>query len=189
MLGERFLWNRGYVKNKIGGSCTFAMCGCDTDLRSDLQSQYMEIDMEWAAAECKRRPWAVPFKTRQSFVDDWVVIWNRFPHAKRGKLEAIYTSFASAALVHADRLPMYVSPAPAPKPNQACPSESNIGRWFEAHELWLFLSFQMFKCMYDVFVTQPNRVSSRSAWLVVIIFSFAKAMPRHCVCIYYILRI
>jgi len=95
----------------------------------------MEIDMEWAAAECKRRPWAVPFKTRQSFVDDWVVIWNRFPHAKRGKLEAIYTLFASAALVHADRLPMYVSPAPAPKPNQACPLESKIGRWFEAHEL------------------------------------------------------
>jgi hypothetical protein len=37
-----------------------------------------------------------------------------------------------------------------------------LGRWFEAHELCQFLSFEMFKCMYDALVTQPNRVSSSS---------------------------
>jgi len=101
---RQFLWDRGYVKNKIGGGCTFAMCGCDTDLHSDLQAQYMEIDMEWAAAECKRRPWAVPFKTRQSFVDDWVVIWNRFPHAKRGK-QSFYSNGIAARPPEGTKLP------------------------------------------------------------------------------------
>ena len=84
---------------------------------------------------------------------------------------SLLISFADAALVHANRLPMYISPAPAPKPHQACPLESKIGRWFEAHKLWQFLSFEMFKCISDGIVTQPNRVSSSSAWLVVIIFS------------------
>ena len=100
-----FLWKRGYLKNKIGGGCTYAMCGCDTDLHADLQMSYMEMDMEWAAEECKLRPWAIPTKTRQSFVDDWIVIWDNFPHARRGK-KSFQTNGLGARppdrIVHAD---------------------------------------------------------------------------------------
>ena len=81
---RKFLWDRGYLKNKIGGGTTYCMCGCDTDMHSDLQSDCMQMDMDWAAAEQQRRPWAVPFKSRQVFLNDFACIWDRFPHAKRG---------------------------------------------------------------------------------------------------------
>ena len=87
---KQFLWDRGFLKDKIGGGCTYALCGCDTDLHSDMQRDYMEIDMEWAAAELTKRPWAVPVKTRQGFVDDWACIWTGFPHARRGKDSFLY---------------------------------------------------------------------------------------------------
>ena len=81
---KQFLKDRGCTRIKIGGGCTYALCGCDTDCHSTLQKDYMELDMEWAAQECKTRPWAVPVKSRQGFVNDWAVIWANFPHARAG---------------------------------------------------------------------------------------------------------
>ena len=82
---KSFCWNRGVLKLKIGGGCTFILCHCDLDLHADIERDYLDIDIEWAADELRKRPWAVPTKTRQTFLDDWVCIWDRFPHQRRGR--------------------------------------------------------------------------------------------------------
>jgi hypothetical protein len=77
-------WSRGFLKIKIGGGCTFILCNCDLDLHADLARDYLEMDVDWAAAELKDKPWRVPDKSRQAVVDDWSCIWYKFPHARRG---------------------------------------------------------------------------------------------------------
>lgn len=78
------LWGRGFLKIKLGGGTTFILCTCDLDLHADLDRDYIEMDVDWAAAELRDRPWRVPQKTRQEVVDDWASIWHRFPHGRRG---------------------------------------------------------------------------------------------------------
>jgi len=77
-------WKHGVLKVKIGGGCTFAQCNCDLDCHADMESQYLELDNQWAASELKERPWRVPEKDRQSVLDDMAVIWHSHPHARKG---------------------------------------------------------------------------------------------------------
>ena len=81
-----WFWKRGHLKIKIGGGCTPIMCGCDLHLHADVEQEYLDLDLEWAAAELLARPWIIPTKTRQLFVSDWACIWDRFPHKRTGAM-------------------------------------------------------------------------------------------------------
>ena len=81
---KNFLWSRGFLRVLIGGGCTFILCNPDLDCHADVERQYLEMDVEFQAAELERRPWKIPEKSRQSFCDDMVSIWKTFPHKQRG---------------------------------------------------------------------------------------------------------
>ena len=81
---KNFLWSRGFLRVLIGGGCTFILCNPDLDCHADVERQYLEMDVEYQAAELEKRPWKIPEKSRQGFCDDMVCIWKAFPHKKRG---------------------------------------------------------------------------------------------------------
>ena len=81
---KKLCWDRGHLKIQIGGGCTFILCCNDLDCHADIEAEYIEMDVEWAAEELKQRPWVVPKKTRQGFVDDIACIYDKFPAKRRG---------------------------------------------------------------------------------------------------------
>jgi hypothetical protein len=77
-------WKHGVLKIKIGGGTTFALCNCDLDCHADIETQYLELDNQWAARELQERPWRVPSKDSQTVLDDLAVIWHHHDHARKG---------------------------------------------------------------------------------------------------------